>query len=200
MTNNQIAVLILAGGQSSRMGQDKALLLIDGQPFIKRVCEVASALTPQVYILTSWRDRYQEILGEKYQFLPENSDGSGPLVALAEGLEQICAEWTLLLACDLPLLQIDVLQHWISLLEQVPDSILAVVPHRDAIWEPLCGFYRQQALGELQDFIDKGGRSFQTWLSEISAMPLSVGEREATMLWNCNTPDEFEELKHNEKG
>ncbi|HLO50425.1 MAG TPA: molybdenum cofactor guanylyltransferase [Kamptonema sp.] len=199
MNNNQIAVLILAGGKSSRMGQDKALLLIDGQPFIKRVGEIAEALTSQVYVLTPWRDRYQEILGGKYQFLPENSDGSGPLVALAEGLEQISADWILLLACDLPLLQIDILQNWISLLDQVPDSILAVVPHRDSIWEPLCGFYRQQALGELQDFIDKGGRSFQNWLSQISVMPLSIGEREVKMLWNCNTPDEFEELKHNEK-
>ena len=198
MTNNQIAVLILAGGQSSRMGTDKALLLIDNQRFIQRVCEIATALTSQVYVLTPWRDRYQDFLTNQIQFLLESNHGNGPLIALAEGLTQISTDWILLLACDLPLLNINVLQNWIHQLERVPDSILAVVPRQDAIWEPLCGFYRKEALTNLQHFIDNGGKSFQNWLSQISAMPLWVGETEAKMLSNCNTPEEFEELKYND--
>ena len=199
MTNNQIAVLILAGGQSSRMGKDKALLLINGKPFLQQVYEVATPLTSQVYILTPWRDRYQEKLTGDYKFLLESNRGSGPLVALSEGLAQISAEWILLLACDLPLLKTDILQDWIDLLNQVPNFILAVVPYQNSRWEPFCGFYRKQALPELQNFIDKGGRSFQNWLREIDAIPLSLEERASTMLWNCNTPDEFEKLKYNEK-
>ena len=198
MTNNQISVLILAGGQSLRMGEDKALLLINGKPFLQQVYEIATALTSHVYILTPWPDRYQEKLTGNYKFLLESNRGSGPLVALSEGLAQISAEWILLLACDLPLLKTDILQDWIARLNQVPNSILAVVPYQNSRWEPCCGFYRKQALPELQNFIDKGGRSFQNWLREIDAIPLSLGEREAKMLWNCNTPVEFKELKHNE--
>ncbi|OCQ93284.1 molybdenum cofactor guanylyltransferase [Oscillatoriales cyanobacterium USR001] len=199
MTNIKIAVLILAGGQSSRMGKDKALLVLDNQCFIQRICEVATALTSEVYVLTPWRDRYQEFLPFPVQFLLEPNHGNGPLIALFEGLNQISADWILLLACDLPLLKINVLQAWINQLERIPDSVLAVVPCQNSIWEPLCGFYRQQSLTSLQDFIDKGGKSFQNWLSEISAMPLLIGESETQMLWNCNTPEEFEELKSNEK-
>jgi molybdopterin-guanine dinucleotide biosynthesis protein A len=199
MTNHQIAVLILAGGQSSRMGKDKALLVFNNQYFIQRVGHIATTLSSQVYVLTPWRDRYQDFLTKEIQFLLESNHGSGPLIAVAEGLAQISTDWILLLACDLPLLNINVLQNWINQLEQVPDSILAVVPRQNAIWQPLCGFYRQKSLTNLQDFIDKGGNSFQTWLSQISAMPLLVGEQEAKMLSNCNTPKEFEELKDYEK-
>jgi molybdopterin-guanine dinucleotide biosynthesis protein A len=69
------------------------------------------------------------------------------------------------------------------------------VPYQNSRWEPLCGFYRQQSLPSLQSFIDQGGRSFQVWLNQISAIPLPVGEPEAVMLSNCNTLEEFEQLK-----
>lgn len=195
---DNIAALILAGGQSSRMGQDKALLSWEGQPFLLRVCQVAAALTSQVYILTPWCDRYQAVLADCYQSIRELNPGQGPLVAFAQGLTEIQSEWILLLACDLPLLQVDILKKWMMQLNQVPDSILAVVPHQESGWEPLCGFYRQTALPPLQDFIEAGGRSFQKWLSQIPTLPLSVGQPELQMLANCNTPEEFVKLKTNQ--
>ena len=195
MTNHKIAVIVLAGGQSSRMGRDKALLEIEGKCLLERSCEVAANLTSEVYVLTAWPDRYRSILTKKCQFLVEYNPGSGPLIALTQGLTQITTEWILLLACDLPLLDVQIIQHWASHLTAVPPSTLAVVPYQNSRWEPLCGFYRQQSLSSLQSFIEKGGRSFQVWLNQIAVVPLSVGERESVMLSNCNTLEEFEQLK-----
>lgn len=194
--NNQpliINALILAGGQSSRMGQDKALLPWDGVPLLKRVCQVAAACCQQVYILTPWPQRYQEVIAiGECEFLLESNPGQGPLVALAQGLEQISADWVLLLACDLPILRTDTLQHWKNGLNQQPANILALVPRQVDRWEPLCGFYRRDVLPLLQQFIQRGGRSFQTWLDEVPVQPLPVGEIEAEMLWNCNTPKDMD--------
>ena len=195
MTNHKIAVIVLAGGQSSRMGQDKALLEIEGKSLLQRALEVAAAIAPQVYILTAWPDRYRSTLTEESQFLVEYNPGSGPLVALTQGLTEIAADWILLLACDLPLLDARIIQNWANQLTDFPQSTLAVVPYQNSRWEPLCGFYRQQSLHSLQSFIDKGGRSFQAWLNQISAIPLPVGEQESVMLLNCNTLAEFEQLK-----
>ena len=194
MTNHKIYVIVLAGGKSSRMGRDKALLEIDGKCLLERSCEVAANLTSEVYVLTAWPDRYRSTLSKKCQFLVEYNPGSGPLIALTQGLTQITTEWILLLACDLPLLNAQMIEHWASDLAAVPPSTLAVVPYQNSRWEPLCGFYRQQSLSSLQSFIEKGGRSFQLWLNQIAAVPLSVGEREAVMLSNCNTLEEFEQL------
>ena len=195
MTNHKIVVIVLAGGQSSRMGRDKALLEIAGKSLLQRALEVAAAIAPQVYILTAWPDRYRSTLTEQSQFLIEYNPGSGPLVALTQGLTEIAADWILLLACDLPLLDAQIIQNWANQLTNFPQSTLAVVPYQNSRWEPLCGFYRQQSLPSLQSFIDQGGRSFQAWLNQISAIPLPVGEPEAVMLLNCNTLEEFEQLK-----
>ena len=195
MTNHKIAVIVLAGGQSSRMGQDKALLEIAGKSLLQRACEVAVVVTSQVYVLTAWPDRYRSTLTEESQFLVEYNPGSGPLVALTQGLTEIATDWILLLACDLPLLDAQIIQNWVNQLTNFPQSTLAVVPYQNSRWEPLCGFYRQQSLPSLQSFIDQGGRSFQAWLDQISAIPLPVGERESVMLSNCNTLVEFEQLK-----
>jgi len=186
---------VLAGGQSSRMGRDKALLEIEGKSLLQRACEVAAVVTPQVYVLTAWPDRYRSTLTEQSQFLLEYNSGSGPLVALTQALTEIPADWILLLACDLPLLEPQIIQNWATQLTTIPQSTLAIVPYQNSRWEPLCGFYRQQSLASLQSFIEKGGRSFQKWLNQIQAIPLPVGEREARMLSNCNTLEEFEQLK-----
>ncbi len=184
-----LSAVILAGGKSSRMGQDKALIPWDGIPLLGRVYQVASQCCQQVYILTPWPQRYQEILsGQNYQFLVESNPGQGPLVALAQALTEIPTEWFLLLACDLPLLQVEIIRDWTERLNNIPGSILATVPQQETFWQPTCGFYRREALPALQEFIQQGGRSFQTWLEQIPVEPILVDEQGSNMLFNCNTP------------
>ena len=186
--NLSLSTLILAGGKSSRMGQDKALLNWDGTPLLTRVYHAASDCCDQVYILTPWPDRYQSILPTNCQFILESNPNQGPLVGLAFGLTQISTNWVLLLACDLPLLKPDILQNWANQLTELPANILAFVPRKDELWEPLCAFYRQAALPELQQFIHQGGRSFQTWLKKVPVQAISVSQDCSEMLKNCNTP------------
>ncbi|MGL5080465.1 MAG: molybdenum cofactor guanylyltransferase [Microcoleaceae cyanobacterium] len=186
-----VIALILAGGQSSRMGQDKALVLFRGQPLLRTVYDVAAICCETIALLTPWPERYVGILPENCQFLVESCPSQGPLLALAQGLGKIEADWILLLACDLPLLESKVLQTWIEQLAQVPESVLAVVPWQTSGWEPLCGFYRSTAQENLRRFIQQGGNSFQIWLSQIPTHPLPIDPVVAPMLRNCNTPEDL---------
>ncbi|MGB3656040.1 MAG: molybdenum cofactor guanylyltransferase, partial [Rivularia sp. (in: cyanobacteria)] len=187
-----IAALILAGGKSSRMGSDKALVDYQGKPMLLSVYQVAAACTEQVYILTPWSDRYQSILPPDCQYLVESQPGKGPVNGLYQGLEQISADWILLLACDLPLLDVEILQSWINKLPQIPASTLALVPQRSQIWEPMCGFYRKEVKTELDTFLKMGKRSFQDLLSGINVEALNVDEKTGLMLFNCNSPGDLE--------
>ncbi|MDJ0697852.1 molybdenum cofactor guanylyltransferase [Mastigocoleus sp. MO_188.B34] len=193
-SNIDLAALILAGGQSSRMGEDKALISYNGVPILQRVYQVATACTENIYVLSPWNERYQQILSPECKYLIESQPGRGPLFGFAEGLSQIPNDWILLLACDLPLLKVEVLQGWIERLPQLPSSISALAPQRSEIWEPMCAFYRREVLAELQGFLQTGGRSFQKWFSHICVEALHVDSEINLMLYNCNTPLDLEEI------
>ena len=188
---SEIAALILVGGKSSRMGEDKAFVLYEGKPLLQHVYDVAVSCSQKVYLLTPWPERYQSILTGDYEEILETQPNQGPLVALAEGLLHIPFDWVWLLACDLPRLEPEVIQNWQTRLTTVSDQILAVVPQRQSRWEPLCGFYRRSADPALQQFIAQGGRSFQEWLSQIPVEPILLSESISHILLNCNSSNDL---------
>lgn len=187
----QVSALILAGGRSSRMGTDKALLPWQGVPLLERVCQVAVQCCSSVSVLTPWPQRYQSILSTPVTFIEEAAPQRGPLIALAQGLQSIPSPWVLLLACDMPCLDVWILQDWMHQLWDLPDSRMAQVPYQQKRWEPLCGFYHRQCHPLLQAFIRQGGCSFQSWLQQIPVQKLEVNESIAKMLQNCNTPEDL---------
>lgn len=189
-----LAAIILAGGQSSRMGQDKALIPVNGVPLLRHVFDVAAECTSEIYVVTPWPQRYRALLPHTCCLVQERPlhpdiQPQGPLVGFAQGLVPVKADWTLLLACDLPRLRAEVLQNWAQQLDTVPESAIAFVPHHAKGWDPLCGFYRRSCLPILNAFIGRGGRSFQRWLecNEVQAIP----DPDKHMLFNCNTPDDL---------
>ncbi len=184
-----VTALVLAGGNSSRMGTDKALLHWQGIPLLERVCQAAAQSCSRVYVLTPWPQRYQLLLPEGCHILLESISGQGPLVALEQGLRQISTTWLLLLACDLPLLNPTILQRWITLLPD--EEVMAVVPHHLGRWEPLCGFYHAQSHPDLRSFLKQGGRSFQAWLSTLTTQKIALDATATAMLWNCNSPEDL---------
>ena len=188
-----IAIILLAGGQSKRMGQDKALIPWQGTPLLSRVGEAALQVSTQVYVMSPWSNRYDEILPPSIQHLQEDQPGEGPLSALAQSLRTLSsASWVLLLACDMPQLDAQVLIQWRSQLTSLPQDCLAYVPKLEASrWEPLCGFYRSSCLSSLELFLEQGGRSFQKWLNNIHAIAIPVEPEQISMFHNCNRPEDL---------
>lgn len=200
MNESKISAIVLAGGKSSRMGRDKALIKIEGVPLLRRVCDVALQCASPVYVVTPWQERYQDVVPDSCQFIREafaNPESPhGPLRGFAQGLAQIRTEWVLLLACDLPRLEATILQEWIAQLDAVTEPAIAYLPPHPKGWNPLCGFYRRSCLPSLQEFIAQGGDSFQNWLSEETVQELSLRDR--SVLFNCNTPKDLEALKESD--
>lgn len=192
-----LSAIVLAGGKSSRMGRDKALIHFQGVPMLQRVCEVALKCASEVYVVTPWPDRYEKILPDSCCLIQEvpltgETEPHGPLVGFALGLARVETDWVLLLACDLPQLRAEVLQDWVTSLENVAENAIAVLSRQPKGWEPLCGFYRRQCLPILAQFINEGGRSFQRWLAQHPVQELP--EIDTQMLFNCNTPADLERL------
>ncbi|BDA68179.1 molybdopterin-guanine dinucleotide biosynthesis protein A [Rivularia sp. IAM M-261] len=192
--SKKVSAIILAGGKSSRMGQDKAMISVDGAPLLLRVYQVAVACADSVYVVTPWQERYEDLLPVGCQFIREvpfegSNNAGSPLVGFARALVEVSTEWVLLLACDLPNLQVKVLQGWIEGLENSRAEAIAVLAKHEKGWEPLCGFYRKSCLLGLNKYISEGGRSFQQWLDQntVDVLPDSSTD----MFFNCNTPEDL---------
>ncbi len=186
--SSNITTIILAGGHSTRMGQDKALLEIQGVPLLKRITDLVLPLSHDVLIISAWPDRYQPVVSASCKFL-HDCFTDGPLVGFAQALALVQTEWILLLSCDLPNLDQATLASWIQNLEALPATTIAYLPKGKKGWEPLCGFYRSTCHTAIQQFVDQGGRSFQRWLSTQPVTVLPFADQH--MLFNCNTPEDW---------
>ena len=191
-----LTAIILAGGQSSRMGRDKAFILFAGVPLLTRICQTAQGVASQVFVISPWRSRYQSLIPQGCQFLQEiqtqENQSAGPLIGFSQALPQVKTKWVLLLAQDLPYLTPEILQEWSSNLKSVSADAIAFLPRSKKGWEPLSGFYRVDCLPLLNAYIKKGGKSFQGFLNQHLVEELFISDR--ALLFNCNTPEDLQAL------
>ena len=192
-----ITAIVLAGGESSRMGQDKALLPKGNETLLSFVCTVAQESANCVYVVTPWTERYQDIVPQSCQFIPEKvlkpGDKSNfPLMGFFQGLQQVTTQWVLLLACDLPNINSETIIGWYSYLTQAPQDVMAILPRDPKGWQPLCGFYRRSCITSLKNYLDHGGKSFQKWLEQCSVIPITI--RDHSILFNCNTIEDWHKI------
>jgi molybdopterin-guanine dinucleotide biosynthesis protein A len=197
-----LSAVILAGGASSRMGQDKASLSYQGSPLLRRVYDLAREMADPVYVVTPWRDRYQSILTDNNLWINEPLPTQGPLWGFALAIPRLTTEWILLLPCDLPLLSADLLGDGHAQLAAVEPRAIAFLPRQAKGWEPFCGFYRRACFADLQAYLASDGRSFQGWLAQQTVTQWQMNNSNA--LFNCNTVrdwqilNETENLTHNQ--
>jgi molybdenum cofactor guanylyltransferase len=189
MQSNSLTTIVLAGGESRRMGQDKALLEIAGVPLLRRITDLVAPLSRSVIVVTGWPERYATVVDCP---IVRDRQNAGPCVGFAQGLATVEADWVLLLSCDLPNLDAATIAGWIEDLATIPDGTIAYLPQSEKGWEPLCGFYRSSCQESLETFIAQGGRSFQRWLQTESVAVLPVADRE--MLFNCNHPEDWQRI------
>ena len=183
-----IHVAVLAGGQSRRMGRDKALLQLGGQTLIERVLAAAHPL-----------DYPRVIIGDPAAYahlgLPVHPDcqpGLGPLGGLYTALSTTGAP-VLLLACDLPFLTPDFLHHLVN--RRGPHQ--AVVPHTVTGLQPLCALYEPSCLATVEAAVQTGQLGMRDLLSNLNLDLVREKDwrpyDERDLLFaNLNAPEEYE--------
>ena len=181
---------VLAGGLSTRMGRDKALLQIGGQPLIQSAVNLLKALTERVVILGP---------GENYGFLgvpvlPDQVPSRGPLSAIYTGLEHSETAVNLFLACDMPLMRGSFLE---LLVEKagLADAVLMWLD--DGRLEPLCAVYNRSCLPTVKANFESQRFKLSDlfpnlrthYLTEADLEDLGLDRRIFT---NLNTPGDLE--------
>ena len=195
-----IAGFILAGGESSRMGVDKGLLEIAGEPMIVRAARLVESVVGAPAVVVGTPEKYR---GLGLRAIADDWPGCGPLGGIATALRASEADWNLMVACDLPYLT----REWLEfLLQRARDSAEeAVVPmnltpanKRGA--EPLCAVYHKGCEPTLRRALERGVRKVTDGLAELRVEVIEPKEWkgfdfDGLLFKNVNTPTDYEEAK-----
>src|SRR3569832_2057012 len=140
---------ILVGGESRRMGRDKAILPLDGRPLLLRMIGILRPHVADVALIGP-TVRYGRF---GVPVIEDTVPRRGPLAALCEGLKRTSHPWNLFLACDLPLLEEGFLPFLVR--EAFASKAQAVVPRTSDGWQPLCAAYRRECLPEMEQLLNE---------------------------------------------
>ncbi len=142
--------IILAGGDSQRMGSDKANLLLGEQTLLQRVIATMQQVFPHVIVSVR-----QLRSGLDLPQVCDDQSGGGPLAGLAAGLGHIATPWAFVVACDMPFVE----PAMVELLAKYRAEYQAVVPVVQGHPQPLAAFYAGSCLGTLRAHLAGGGKN-----------------------------------------
>ncbi len=186
---DQIAGFVLAGGRSTRMGTDKALLDWRGRPLIEHALKLLRCVAPEVRIVgpQAQFERFGPVIEDRYC-------GCGPLAGIHAALSSSAIELNLVLAVDMPFVTPEFLCY---VVEQARGSSAAVtVPRIGGKWQPLCAVFRRSFGPIAEASLSAGKNKIDALFSavelrvidEYELQRLSVDER---MFENLNTREQW---------
>jgi molybdopterin-guanine dinucleotide biosynthesis protein A len=186
------SLVIQAGGESRRMGQNKALMKFRGVSLVQRVAARMKPAADEVLVITNTPDDF------RFLNLPLISDlvvGKGALGGLYTALKCANHQFVAVVACDMPFASLALLQAEFSLLEQADvDVVLPVAGHGP---EPLHAVYRREVcLYPVLLALEENRLRLTSWMDKVRVREMSLEEIRAfdpmgRAFLNTNTPEEF---------
>ena len=180
--------LVLAGGESRRMGHDKALLDRNGQSQLAFVVDLLGQSVEQVFVSTRVG---QAADAERKQFkqIVDRYEDIGPIAGILSALEEYPEVDWLVAACDLPNITTETIEHLLG--SRNGDQLFtAYASTYDGLPEPLCSVYHVGCKSTVQQFVDDGIVCPRKML--IRSETRLLEQVEPGSLDNINTPDDLE--------
>lgn len=188
-----VSVVVLAGGKSSRMGTDKAFVPILGRPLIEEVLARITGLGAETLIVTNRPEAYRTLgLPLVADILP----AQGALGGIYTAIHAAHSPYTLVVACDMPFLNRDLLAYLISLRAGYD----VVVPRLGGIPEPLHAVYGKNCLEPIRRSLESGVRKITAFFPEVRVRYVDEAEINRfdpahLSFININTPAELAQAR-----
>jgi len=193
-----VAGFILAGGESRRMGIEKARLILDGQTFVERIAGELSRVTSSIRIVGDKFSPAELNLPIDIKSAPDVYPRWGALGGVHAALSACSESWALVVACDFPF----VTGELFARLTSVREDFEAVAPiQRDGIPQPLCSLYRvEPCLHLAEQLIKSGERKPITLLQSVRTRwvlfnELTLLQNADCFFDNINTPEDYARVK-----
>ena len=191
------SAVILAGGQSRRLGRDKAVEIIGGQPLIRRVIDRIGLLSDEVVVVVADQARGDALpLSQQHRVVLDSYPGTGSLGGIFSGLQAARNRWVVAVACDMPFLNLELLRRMMSLRQNV-DVVVPVVEGRP---EPTHALYSKACLPFIEPRLLSGDLKISGFFEEvkinyISDLEIAALDPEYLSFFNVNTPGDVDKAQ-----
>lgn len=198
------SAVILAGGNSSRLGMEKSLLLFDGKPLICWTQEKMARIADEVIIVARDENHAQclkDIIGknktQKTFFTWDSVAGFGPVAGLDAGMRFTRGSHVFATGCDLPFLNLKVIDLLFELADERKGYEAAVPTQPNGFFEPLHSVYdREKMSSACKAALERGERRIYVPLQELCINRVSVKELqhidpELLTFFNLNTQQDL---------
>ena len=177
------------------MGSDKSLLELQGRPMASRTAELARSVVEEVCLVgnpAAHGDLGFPVLGDKVS-------GRGPLAGIVTALEHTKRDWNLVLACDLPFLEVECLRALLACAVS-GEELDAVVPRTEDGWQPLCAVYHRRCLAAFERILESQKPKIALAFDQLRIMAPGEGDRAEFafpdgMFKNMNSPEDYAEAQ-----
>lgn len=166
------------------MGNDKALLELDGKTLLSHAVDLCSKFCDEILISS---DAEEHRIGS-HRLVADEVKDCGPMGGIYSGLKESANEWNFVLSVDAPFVSTDFIQF----LKGETGNFDAVVPLHDGKKEPLIAFYRKSILPQIEARIGEGNYKLHFLIQEINTHFVESGE------WVKKYPELFRNLNYPE--
>ncbi|MEA3459109.1 MAG: molybdenum cofactor guanylyltransferase [Chloroflexota bacterium] len=189
----RITAIILAGGRSHRLGLDKALLRLDGETLLEAAVKKVATLSDEVIVAVSGPLPYR-LPGA--HLVTDIHPGCGPLGGIHAGLAAASNFYSLVVACDMPFLNIELLRYMVEI---APGNDV-VMPRLGTYLEPLHAIYSKDCLKPIERRIEAENFKVSDFLSEVRVRYLEREDIERfdpehLSFFNINTMEDLERAR-----
>lgn len=185
--HHNISAYILAGGQSRRFGEDKALVTYRGRPLIAHVWGEISGCIELVSIVAKPDSPYHAM---GYTVVDDVLPGQSPLIGIYTGLLDSKTDWVFFTACDMPFVKSRIINQMISVLNKDADGAEIIVPVSPQGLEPLAALYHRSLVHVLSD--QKNTLPLQTFIRSRKYVPVYF--ESVKPFTNVNTKEQFDRI------
>lgn len=188
--------VILAGGNSTRMGFDKQLLSINNQRLIDIIIDKLQTEFSQIIVVTN---RIEYYLKSNYMVIKDKIKGKGPLGGVHSGLVEAQSKFVYFIACDMPNVNIDYIKYMKKKIKQ--SDVKACITKCGMHIEPFNAFYSRDIISDIEKYLLEGGTSIKPLLRELNIHYIEEDKaREYSPNWgmflNLNTKEDLGVLKY----
>jgi molybdopterin-guanine dinucleotide biosynthesis protein A len=199
---HQIGSFILAGGASTRMGRDKALLELAGETLLARTLHLLDRCRLQATIVGD-PGRFAG-LASRAPIIPDDAPGLGPLGGIATALRHTRKPWNLIVGCDLPFLTDDWIRYLIGRATRAHKDAESrfdiVIPQNQGGPEPLCAMYHQRCVVAISEALSRGTRKVTAAFAGLRLDTILPEEWKAfdsggLLFKNMNSPADYQRAR-----